>query len=117
MNLEMMMSVLGMVATRLPILIALAVSVVWVVDTPRTAVRSVALWALALLAVIAVAGLVLNVVPMWLVQQGNYDSVRNLSLWLGGAHFVLGLFDALAIVLLVWAMTRALRTRNQTPAG
>lgn len=117
MNLELMVSVLGMVATRLPILIALAVSVVWVFDIPRAPVRTVALWALALLALTTLAGLLLNLVPTWLVQQGNYESVRSLSMWLGGAHFVLGLFDALGLVLLVWAMTRALRTRGQAAAG
>lgn len=117
MNLELMMSVLGMVAIRLPILIALAVSVVWVFDTPRAAVRTVALWALGLLAAASLAGLLLNLVPMWLVQEGSFESVRSLSMWLGGAHFVLGLLEALGLVLLVWAMTRALRTRAQVAAG
>ncbi|MGE8217036.1 hypothetical protein D3C87_571210 [compost metagenome] len=117
MNLELLMAVLGTVAMRLPILIALAVSVVWVVDTPRGAVRSVALWALGLLALTTVAGLLLGLVPQWLVQQGDYEAMRSLALWLGGARFVLGLFDALALVLLVWAMTRALRARGQAAAG
>ncbi|MGH8088972.1 MAG: hypothetical protein ACREPC_11950, partial [Stenotrophomonas sp.] len=60
---DLLMSVLGMVAVRLPVLIALAVSVVWVVDTPRGAIRSVALWAIGLLLAASLAGLVLNVVP------------------------------------------------------
>ncbi|MNO09442.1 hypothetical protein D3C81_2326260 [compost metagenome] len=55
--------------------------------------------------------------PQWLVQQGDYEAMRSLALWLGGARFVLGLFDALALVLLVWAMTRALRARGQAAAG
>ena len=117
MNLELMMAVLGTVAIRLPILIALAVSVVWVFDTPRTPVRTVALWALGLLALTTLAGLLLNLVPQWLVQRQDYDSMRNLALWLGGARFVLGLFEALGLVLLVWAMTRALRTRAQVAVG
>ncbi|MCS4236123.1 hypothetical protein ACTUVK_003051 [Stenotrophomonas rhizophila] len=117
MNLELLMAVLGTVAMRLPILIALAVSVVWVADSPRGAVRSVALWALGLLALTTLAGLLVNIVPQWLVQQGDYASMQGMVMWLGGARFVLGLVDALAIVLLVWAMTRALRGRAPAPAG
>ena len=117
MNMELLISVLGMTATRLPILIALAISVVWVIVTPRTTVRNVALWSLILLAVATVAGLVLNLVPIWLVQQGNYESIRSLSMWLGVGHFVLGLLEALGVVLLVWALTRTLRTRNVAAAG
>lgn len=117
MNMELLISVLGMTATRLPILIALAISVVWVIDTPRTTVRNVALWSLILLAVATVAGLVLNLVPIWLVQQGNYESIRSLSMWLGVGHFVLGLLEALGVVLLVWALTRTLRAPNVAAAG
>ncbi len=117
MNMELLISVLGMTATRLPILIALAISVVWVIDTPRTTVRNVALWSLILLAVATVTGLVLNLVPIWLVQQGNYASIRSLSMWLGVGHFVLGLLEALGVVLLVWALTRTLRARNVAAAG
>jgi hypothetical protein len=108
---DLLMSVLSMVAVRLPVLIALAISVVWVVDTPRGAIRSVALWAIGLLLVASLAGLALNIVPSYLVQTGNYGNVRMLSWWLGGGHFVLGLVNALGMVLLVWAMTRALRNR------
>ena len=117
MNMELLISVLGMTATRLPILIALAVSVVWVIDTPRTAVRDVALWSLILLAVATVAGLVLNLVPMWMVQQGNYENLQLMSKLLGAGHFALNLFEALALVLLVWAMTRALRGRAVPPTA
>ncbi|MCF7750226.1 hypothetical protein KQ945_05680 [Bacillus subtilis subsp. subtilis] len=117
MNMDLLVSVLGMTATRLPILVALAISVVWVIDTPRSTVRDVALWSLVLLAVATVAGLVLNLVPMWMVQQGNYASIRSLSMWLGVGHFVLGLLNAFSLVLLVWAMTRALRARNAPAAG
>lgn len=117
MDMDLLISVLGMTATRLPILIALAISVVWVIDTPSTTVRNVALWSLALLAAANLAGLVLNVVPMWLVQQGSFESVRSMSMWLGMGHFVLGLVDALGVVLLVWALTRTLRNRNAVAAG
>jgi hypothetical protein len=111
-NLDLMLSLLGMVALRLPVLIALAVSLVWVVDSPRGSIRSVALWALGLLLATTLGGLLLNIVPTWLIHQGSYGDVRVLSWWLGGGHFVLGLADALGMVLLVWAMTRALRNRT-----
>lgn len=102
--------VLGLVVMRLPILIAVAVSVVWVADAPRGAVRSVALSALGLLALTALGELVLNAVPVWLVQQEGFDSAVTLSRWMGGGKFVLDMVQALAIVLLVWAMTRSLRS-------
>lgn len=108
---DLLLSLLGMAAMRLPVLIALAVSLVWVVDTPRGAIRSVALWALGLLLAGTLGGLALNIVPTWLVQTGDYGNVQMLSYWLRGGHFALGLVDALATVLLVWAMTRALRNR------
>ncbi|WNH48564.1 hypothetical protein PDM28_18200 [Stenotrophomonas aracearum] len=115
MNLDLLLSLLGMAAVRLPLLIALGISLVWVVDTPRGAIRSVALWALALLALGTLAGLVLNIVPTYLVQQGNYGNVQMLSWWLRGGHFALSLVNALGMVLLVWAMTRALRNRSAPP--
>ena len=56
---DLLLSLLGMAAMRLPVLIALAVSLVWVVDTPRGAIRSVALWALGLLLAGTVGGCLL----------------------------------------------------------
>ena len=47
---DLLVSMLGMVGVRLPVLIALAIAVVWVVDTPRGSIRSVALWALGVMA-------------------------------------------------------------------
>ncbi|NYF36087.1 hypothetical protein [Stenotrophomonas sp. JAI102] len=113
---DLLISMLGMVGVRLPVLIALAIAVVWVVDTPRGSIRSVALWALGVMALTTLAGLVLNVVPMWLVQQGNYENLQLMSTLLGVGHFALNLFEALALVLLVWAMTRALRGRAVQPS-
>lgn len=112
---DLLISMLGMVGVRLPVLIALAIAVVWVVDTPRGSIRSVALWALGVMALTTLAGLVLNVVPMWLVQQGNYENLQLMSTLLGVGHFALNLLEALALVLLVWAMTRALRGRAVQP--
>ncbi len=115
-SMDLLLSLLGMAAIRLPVLIALGISLVWVVDTPRGAIRTVALWALGLLAVATLAGLALNIVPVWLVETGNYGNVQALSWWLGGGHFLLGIVEALGTVLLVWAMTRALRNRARPAA-
>jgi len=109
---ELLVSMLTMLGVRLPVLIALAIAVVWVVDTPRGPVRSVALTALGVMALTTLSGLLLNIVPMWMVQQGNFDNLRGMSRVLSACHFVLGLLEALAVVLLVWAMTRALRTAS-----
>lgn len=114
---DLMITLLSMVAVRLPVLIALAVSLVWVVDTPRGTVRTVALWALSLLAAATVVGTLVNLVPMWMVDRGNFTAVESLAMWLGVAHFVLGLVEALGLVLLVWAMTRALRALKGSAAG
>ncbi|HAU80953.1 hypothetical protein ABE571_02945 [Stenotrophomonas sp. TWI273] len=114
---DLLISMLTMVGVRLPVLIALAIAVVWVVDTPRGAIRSVALAALGVMALTTLAGLVLNLVPMWMVQQGNYENLQLMSKLLGAGHFALNLFEALALVLLVWAMTRALRGRAVPPTA
>ncbi len=100
---------------QLPILIAVAVSVVWVLGSPRSQVRTVALWGLALLGMVSLLGMVANVVPQLLVIQGNYGSLREVGLIMGFLNFGLNLIQALAVVLLVWAMTRSLRDR--TPPG
>lgn len=113
---DLLLSLLGMAALRLPVLIALGVSLVWVVDAPRGTIRSVALWSLALLLLASLAGLALNIVPTWLVQRGEYGNVQMLSWLLRGGHFLIGLVDALGTVLLVWAMTRALRNRTAPAA-
>ena len=47
---DLLISMLTMVGVRLPVLIALAIALVWVVDTPRGAIRSVALGALGVMA-------------------------------------------------------------------
>lgn len=114
-SMDLLVSLLGMAAIRLPLLITLAISVVWVVDTPRGTVRNVALWALAILALSTMVGLLLNFLPLYLLEQGAIDA-RALSAWLGAGHFALGLVEAVGMVLLVWAMTRALRNRNAPPA-
>ena len=105
----LLLSVLSAAAMRLPILIAVAVSVVWVLGSPRGQVRSVALWGLGLLGGAAFAGMVAALVPQLLLAQGAYGSLRGLGSLMGWLHFAINLVTALAVVLVVWSMTRALR--------
>lgn len=113
---ELLIPVLSSAVMRLPILIAVAVSVVWVLGSPRSQIRTVALWGLALLGMVSLLGMVANVVPQLLVIQGNYDSLREVGLIMGFLNFGLNLMQALAVVLLVWAMTRSLRDRTPPAA-
>lgn len=112
---EMSMTLLSLVGVRLPVLIALAVGLVWVFDAPRGPVRTGALAGLLLLGVTSVTGMLLSVVPLWLVSSGDFSAVSTLSAVLGVAHFVLNLLDALGLVLVIWALTRALRALPRSP--
>ncbi len=111
---ELLLSVLGSLALRLPILIAVCVSLVWVLPTPRAAPRTAALLGLSLLGVATLLGMVMVVGTQVLVARGVYEVMIDLGSWLRALHFVLGLAEAFAMVLLVWAMTRALRDRSPT---
>lgn len=106
---ELLMTLLSLAGVRLPVLIAVAIGVVWVLRAPRTAARSGALAGLLLLATTSVIGLLLSMLPLWLVNAGNFAAVSRLGGLLGAGHFVLGLLEAFGLVLVVWALTRALR--------
>ena len=112
---DLIFSLLGSAAMRLPILIAIAVSLVWVTGSPRSQIRAVALWGLVLMAGTTVISVLATAVPQVLIYQGNFDAMRGMGSVMGLLHFGLNLIMALSIVLVVWAMTRALRDR--TPVG
>ncbi|WP_262072301.1 hypothetical protein [Stenotrophomonas sp. Marseille-Q5258] len=112
MDTGMLMTMLSLVGVRLPILIALGVALVWVVDSPRGAVRTAALSGLGILAATCILGMVVSLLPVWWIQQNQYENLQSRSLWLGVAHFGLSLAEAFGLVLVVWAMTRALRQRG-----
>jgi hypothetical protein len=111
----LLISVLTSAAFRLPILIAVSVSFVWVLGTPRSQVRSVAVLGLSLMAAATLLGLFANLVPQVMVAQGAYESLTGISRLMGWIHFVLNLVEALALVLVVWALTRSLRDRALPP--
>ncbi len=113
---DLLIPVLSSAVMQLPIFIAIAVSVIWVLGSPRSQIRTVALWGLALLGLVSLLSMVANIVPQLLVIQGKYNSLQGMSLIMGFLNFGLSLMLALAVVLLVWAMTRSLRDRTPPPA-
>ena len=112
---SLLLSVLSMIGVRLPVLIALCVGLVWVVGAPRDAARSGALAGLVLLLVANLGGVVANVVPLWMVSNGDFTAISAMSAVLGGVQFVLSLLSAFGIVLVIWALVRVLRSRQVPP--
>lgn len=113
---DLLITLLGMISVRLPVLIAIAVGVVWLFGVPRSAVRTGALTGLVLLAATTVLGLLGSLVPIWMINAGNYDSMAGIGSILQVFHFVLSLLEAFALVLVIWALTRALRAAPARPA-
>ena len=111
----LMVSLLTMVGVRLPVLIALCVGLVWVMGAPRGPARTGALTGLLLLLASSMGSLLANLVPMWMVSNGDFGAISQLSTVLGVVHFGLAMLDAVGTVLLVWALVRLLRQRTATP--
>ncbi|WP_447782831.1 hypothetical protein [Stenotrophomonas riyadhensis] len=110
-NTTLMVTVLSIVGVRLPVLIALCVGLVWVVGAPRDATRTGALVGLVLLLLSSLGGMAAGILPMWLINSGNFDAISGMSAILGVLHFALAMVEAIGVVLLVWALVRLLRTR------
>ncbi|MGE8279113.1 MAG: hypothetical protein ACN6O2_01645 [Stenotrophomonas sp.] len=111
---ELLTTLLVSIGYRLPILIALGVALVMLIDTPRGKVRSVAMSALGLLLTVTMLGGVLSAVPLLLIASGNYGGVSSMNTLLSVGHLALSLFEAVAYILLAWALVQALR-RPQAP--
>ena len=108
-NTQLLTTLLVSIGYRLPVLIALGVALVMLLDTPKLAARRAALWALSVLMAVTLAGGVLSVLPVLLIAGGNYDRISPLNGVLTVAHFALSLLEAGGFVLLTWALVRALR--------
>ena len=111
---ELLSTLLISIGYRLPILIALGVALVMLLDTPRGKVRSVALSALALLLVVTMIGGVLSALPLLLVAAGNYSSASSMNTLLTVGYIALSLMEAAGYIMLAWALVQALR-RPQAP--
>ncbi len=114
---DLLSALLGALGMRLPVLIAACVGLVWVFPAARGPVRTGALAGLVLLASASVLNMLASLVPVWLLKAGDFALVAALGDVFGGVRLVLGLLDAFGLVLVVWAMTRAMRLSTASPPG
>lgn len=106
---QLLTNLLVSLAYRLPILIALGVALVMLLDTPRGRVRTVAMAAAGVLLVTTLVGGVLSVLPLLMIASGNFSALGGLNTVLGTARFALSLLEAAGFILLSWALVQALR--------
>ncbi|MGE8227347.1 MAG: hypothetical protein ACN6RK_16320 [Stenotrophomonas sp.] len=111
---ELLTTLLVSIGYRLPIMIALGVAVVMLLDTPRGKVRSVALGALSLLLAVTLIGGGLTAIPLVLIATGNYSGMGAMNTLLSIGHVGLALLEAVGYIMLAWALVQALR-RPQAP--
>ena len=111
---ELLSTLLVSIGYRLPIMIALGVAVVMLLDSPRGKVRSVALGALSLLLAVTLIGGGLTAIPLVLIASGNYSGIGAMNTLLSIGHVGLALLEAAGYIMLAWAVVQALR-RPQAP--
>ena len=115
---DLFIALLTTIGYRVPMLIALGIALVMLFDTPRGRVRAVALSGLVVLLATTLIGGLLSAAPLLLISSGNYGAVSGLSQLFSILHMVLALVEAVGIVLISWALVRALRGRAAAlPAG
>ncbi len=114
-NTQLLTTLLVSIGYRLPVLIALGVALVMLLDAPKGVARRAALWAVSVLMAAALLGGVLSIVPLLLIAGGNYNGMGALNSVLSVAHFALSLAEAAGFVLLAWALVRALRGNAARP--
>lgn len=108
-------ALLGAIGLRLPVLIAVCVALVWLLPAPRGPARTGALVGLLLLASVSVLNMLVSLVPLWLLNAGDFTTASALGQVIGEARLVLGVLEAFALVLVIWALTRALRLAFPLP--
>ena len=94
---------------RLPILIALGVGLVMLFDAPRGRARVAAMTGLGLLFSTTVLGGVAGVLPLLLIARDDFSGISSINTLLTGLHLVLSLVEAVAFIVLAWAVVQALR--------
>lgn len=109
----LMMSLLGSVGVRMPVLVALGVALVMLGDAPHGRVRRVARTALALLMGCTLVDGLLSVLPLLLVMAGDFSRIGRLGGGLGVARFAIALVQAGGFIALAWALVHGLRGRAQ----
>ena len=84
----------------------------WSADEPATLGGADLGPAPAALLLSSLGGMAAGILPMWLINSGNFDAISGMSAILGVLHFALAMVEAIGVVLLVWALVRLLRTRT-----
>ncbi|MBV6855590.1 hypothetical protein KWH45_19470 [Xanthomonas campestris pv. mirabilis] len=97
--------------SRVPMLIAVLLGLALLWRVPHSPLRRAGLAALWLLLGCLFAEVAVQAIPMVLLQQGN---VRQISMVVGIAHFVLMAMQAVGIGVLVWTLAASLQ---RLPAG
>ncbi|KFA07083.1 hypothetical protein [Xanthomonas vasicola] len=92
--------------SRVPMLIAVLLGLVLLWRAPQSPLRRAGLAALWLLLGCLFAEVAFQAIPMLLLQQGN---VRQISMVVSIAHFVLMAVQAVGIGVLVWTLAASLQ--------
>ncbi len=108
-NSQLLVALLTSIGYRVPMLIALGVALVMLLDAPRGKIRNAALTGIATLLGTTLLGGLLTVVPLLMIANGNFGGISGMSSVMGVLHMALSLVEALGIVLLCWALVKALR--------
>ncbi|RBK82679.1 hypothetical protein BRN77_10030, partial [Xanthomonas oryzae pv. oryzae] len=92
--------------SRVPMLIAVLLGLVLLWRAPHSPLRRAGLAALWLLLGCLFAEVAVQAIPMLLLQQGN---VRQISMVVSIAHFVLMAIQAIGIGVVVWTLAASLQ--------
>ena len=108
-------SLLVAVGYHLPTLVALAIALAMLAGGPRSRARTVAMTGLAILMLCTLVGAVVTVRPVLFMGNGRLEMLRTLNSVVLGVHATVALGQALAFVMLGWALVRALRAAPADP--
>lgn len=103
---DILLTLVSSLLSRVPLLIALLLGLVLLWSAQRGPMRRAGLAALWVLLGCLFAEVAFQAIPMLLLQQGN---VRQISMVVSIAHFVLMAVQAVGIGVLVWTLARSLR--------
>ncbi len=106
---NLLMLALSSIGVRLPALIALVIGLVMLADASPGRVRRMAVLGLGLLLVSRLLGVAVSLLPAVLVQQGG--DLRQLAPLMGLLGMLGALLDAIGVIVVVWALVKALRGR------
>ena len=103
------------VGFHLPVLIALGVALVMVLDTPKGPIRRAALGGLAALLLAQLISGLASAGPLLLIAMGDFASLSAAKNLLSVVHFSAALLTAGGFIAVAWALVRALRSQRVAP--